>query len=117
MLIFWFLTTYDSGFVWELEPGDGIHEPQWKATLTIFFIFDVLEKRVKKQVKRAEVITLKNATTNGYKRSAKLIGSYRRFEISVQAFKQKFDLIKNVVIIKSGLKRVMMNFTKSVFEV
>ena len=78
------------------------------------------EKRtIKTQVKKtsAEAITSKYATTNRYKQSAKFIGSYTGFKISVQTFKLKFDMIKNVVIIKSSLNRVKMNFTKSVFEV
>ena len=79
----------------------------------------MLEKRVKTQVKkkRAEAITLKYATTNRYKRSTKFIGNYRGFEISVQTFNQKFDMIRDVVVIKSGLNQIVMNFTKGVFEV
>ena len=56
----------------------------------------MLEKRVKTQVKkkRAKAITLKYATTSRYKRSAKFIGNCRGFEISVQIFDQKFDMIR-----------------------
>ena len=36
----------------------------------------------------------------------------------VQTFNpQKFDMITNVVVIKSGLNQIVMNFTKGVFEV
>ena len=60
---------------------------------------------------------MKYSTINRYERSTKFIGNYRGFEISVQTFNQKFDMIRDVVVIKSGLNQIVMNFTKGVFEV
>ena len=92
MLIFWFLTPYGSGIVLELKPVDGIQEIEGKAKLTIFFRFNMLQKRVKTQVKEkwAKAITL-DTTTNRYKRSAKVICKNRGFEVSVQTFHQWYE--------------------------
>ena len=60
---------------------------------------------------------MKYAVTNGYKRRAEFTGNYRGFEISGHTFNQKFDMIRNVVLVKSSLNQIVMNFIKSVFEV
>ena len=67
--------------------------------------------------KWAKANALEYTTTNRYKWSAKFICKNRGFEVSVKTFHQWFDMIGNVVVIKSGLNQVVMNFTKGVFKV
>ena len=90
-------------------------KPNWRYFSDLICCRNVLKTQVEE--KWAKANTLEYTTTNRYKWSAKFICKNRGFEVSVKTFHQWFDMIGNVVVIKSGLKQVVMNFTTGVFKV
>ena len=63
-----------------------------------------------------ETIALENPTADSYKASTIFFGDDSGLEISIQATNDIFDVVRNVVVVKDFVNKVMVDFAECIFR-